>query len=140
MGYQQNTAAGDETIGYIENRECDEVGLDHIHHITKAKPVDHIADAAAVDGCDEPALEIGEGPALAGEFPDDGSSEQNEYYHKQPLGALKRGEGGAGIAHIGQTQQTRKEVHMAVEGDVLQNQKFGKLICGNNAGRKECHP
>ena len=29
---------------------------------------------------------------------------------------------------------------MAVEGDILQDQKLGKLIGGNNAGRKECHP
>ena len=140
MGHQQNAAAGDEAIGHVENGECDEVGLDHIHHITKAETVDHIANAAAVDGYDEPALEIGEGPTLAGEFPDDGGREQYKYHHKQPLGAFKRGKGGAGIAHIGQAQQAREEVHMAVEGDILQDQKLGKLIGGNNAGRKECHP
>ena len=140
MDQQQNAAAGNEAVSHIEHRELDKIGLDHVHYVTKAEAVNHIADAAAVDGYDQPALKIGKGPALAGKLPDDGGGEQDKYDYKQPLGTLKGGEGGAGIAHVGQAQQAGNEVHMAVQGDVLKHQKLGKLVSGYNACRKECHP
>ena len=136
MGHQQNTAAGDKAISNIEDRENHKICLDHIHHITKAEAVDHIANAAAVDGYDQPALKGGEGPALAGELPHDGCGEQNEDQNEQPLGTLKRGKGRAGIAHVGQAQQAGNEVHMAVKGDILQHQKFGELVSSHNTACK----
>ena len=137
MRHQQETAAGDETVGNIEYGKIHEVSLNHIHHETKAETVDHITDAAAVDGHDQPAFEIGEGPALAGKFPDNGRGKENKYHHEQPLGTLKRGEGSTGITHISQAQQTGQKVNMTMEGYVLKYKKLGKLIRGHNTRGKK---
>ena len=101
---QQNRAAGDKAVGHIEHGKYHEVCFDHIHNITKAEAVDHVAHAAAVNGNDQPTLEIGKGPALAGELPNNGCCEQKEHHNEQPLGSLKGGESCACIAHIGQAQ------------------------------------
>ena len=136
MRQQQKCAAGDKAVGDIEHGEYHKICFDHIHHIAKAEAVDHVADAAAINGNDQPALEIRKGPALAGKLPYNGRGEQNKDHHKQPLSTLKGGEGSAGIADVGQVQQAGDKVHMTMQRDILQNKIFGKLIGGYNTGRK----
>ena len=140
MGHQQETTAGDETVCHVEYGKIHKVGLDHIHHVTKAETVDHITDAAAIDTHDQPPFEICKGPALAGKFPNDGGGEQDKHHSKQPLGTLERGEGGTGVAHVSQAQQAGEEVHITMQRNVLEHQKLGKLIRGHNAGGKKTHP
>ena len=71
--------------------------INKINNKASCNSVNHIADAAAVDGYDQPTLKICERPALAGELPDNGGGEQHEHHHKQPLGTLECREGGAFI-------------------------------------------
>ena len=59
MGHHQNAAAGDEAVGYIEYGKFHKGCFDHIHHIAHPDPVDHVTQAAAVDGCDAPPFEGG---------------------------------------------------------------------------------
>ena len=66
MSQQQDTAAGNKAVRHIKDGKLHKFRLDHIHHIAEAESVNHIAGTTGVDGYNEPALQIREGPALFG--------------------------------------------------------------------------
>ena len=132
-----DAAAGDEAVGHIENGEIHELGLDHVHHIAVAEPVDHVAQAAAVDGRDAPALEFGEGHGLFEVFVENGGGEDQEDHREEPLHPLEGGEGGAGILDVGQPQKAGDEFHILIQGDVRHGQVLGDLVRGHDAGGEQ---
>ena len=130
-------AAGDEAVSHIEHGEIHELGLDHIHHITEPNPVDHIAQAAGIDGGDAPALKLVETQGVFGIFPDNGQGEYRENHREEPLLILEAGEGGAVIAHIGETQKSGDEGYFRMQRDIGEGQILGKLIQAHHRGGEE---
>ena len=93
--HHQHAAAGDEAVCYIEYGKVHEGGFEHIHHIAQPQPVDLVAQTAAVDGGDAPALKRNKAQRLFEIFPDEKPGKNQENQGKQPLLPLKGGESGA---------------------------------------------
>ena len=71
-------------------------------------------------------------------FPDDHHGKNRENQSEQPLLAFEGREGGAGVLHIGQLQQTGNKRYIFVQGDVCHCQILGKLVRSHNAADEKC--
>ena len=135
MNHQQNAAAGDEAVGYVEHRKFHEGRLNHIHHIAQAHPVDHIAETPAVDGGDAPALEGRKAHGLFEILIEHQPGKRQKNQGKQPLLPLKGGKSCPGVLDVGNLQQPGNQGLRSNGGNIQNGQIFGKLV--KNKSRKQ---
>ena len=139
MHKQGDAAAGDEAIRHIEHGEIHKIHRDHIHHIPQPLPVDHVTQAACVDGGDAPPVEGFKGHPFAGKLPHNAHSKQDKDQQKQPLHSLKRGKGRAGILGVGQVKQPRDRLHRGMQRDIGHHPKLTELISDDDHRRHHHH-
>ena len=86
---QRKAAAADKAVRHIEHGKIHKIQVDHIHHISQANTVDHIAQAAGKHRHDAPALHGAKTHSFLGELPKNKDGKNGKDQGKQPLLTLE---------------------------------------------------